>query len=147
MYATDTIPIVQMVLHGYIDYFTSPLNFAADKNEMVLKMVETGAYPSSYFTKQPSHLLSKGPSKSIGASYYKDWMDDAKGIYEKVKKPLGAVAGATIENRKVHQPGVVEVTYSNGTVILVNYESKAVKADGRTIPARDFLILKRGSRQ
>ncbi|MDN4524493.1 DUF5696 domain-containing protein [Fictibacillus fluitans] len=147
MYATDTVPFVQMVLHGYINYFTSPLNFAADKNEMVLKMVETGAYPSFYFTKQPSHLLSKGPSKSIGASYYKDWLDDAKEIYERVKKPLGAVAGETIENRKVYQPGVVEVTYSNGTVILVNYESKAVKADGRTIPARDFLLSKRGSRQ
>ncbi|WP_062236066.1 DUF5696 domain-containing protein [Fictibacillus sp. FJAT-27399] len=147
MYATDTVPFVQMVLHGYMDYYSTPLNFAADEDETVLKMVETGAFPSFYFTKQPSHLLSGGPSKNLAASYYKDWLKDAKRIYERVKAPLSEVSGETIDQRKVVQPGLVEVTYSNGAVILVNYESKAAEVNGHKIGARDFLVLKKGDKQ
>lgn len=145
MYASDTVPFSQIVLHGYVDYYISPLNFAADEEETVLKMIETGALPSFYFTKEPSHLLSKGPSKDISASYYKDWLKDAKRIYSKVKKPLAAVSGETIESRKVYKPGLVEVTYSNGDSILVNYESKAATLKGHRIPARDFLLVKGGN--
>ncbi|PLR67419.1 DUF5696 domain-containing protein [Bacillus sp. UMB0893] len=146
MYATDTIPFTQMVLHGYVDYYMPPLNFSSNSEEDILQMIEIGAIPSFYFTKEQAHLLNHGPSNHIYASYYKDWTKEVKQVYDKIQEPLKAISGEAIVDRVVHSPGVVEVKYSNHVSIIVNYQSNKAAAAGQAIAPRSFVVLKEGKK-
>lgn len=146
MYATDTVPFIQMVLHGYIDYYMPPLNFSSNSEEDILQMIEIGAVPSFYFTKEQAHLLNNGPSNHIYASYFKDWTKEVKQVYDKIQEPLKAISGEQIVDRIVHKPGLVEVKYSNDVSIIVNYQSDKAAVKAQTIAARSFVVVKEGKK-
>ncbi|MDR7073227.1 DUF5696 domain-containing protein [Fictibacillus barbaricus] len=145
VYETDTVPFMQIVLKGYMPYYAPFSNFYSDPKDQVLRMIEYGAYPSFLLTKEPSHLLMKTPSKDVYTSEFSIWKDDIAEQYKKVKKSLGTVEGETIESRSVPKTGVVEVTYSNGTKIIVNYTDSAYQSNGAEVAAKDFEVIERGN--
>ncbi|MGM7702767.1 DUF5696 domain-containing protein [Pseudalkalibacillus sp. Hm43] len=144
VYETDSVPFLQIVLHGSIDYYTTFSNFHADPQKQLLRMIEYGAYPSFYLTHEPSWKLQNTPSKYLFTSSFEDWKGDIVEQYELVNKALKKVQDAVIEDRKVIELGVVEVTYSNGVQIVVNYNSKEMDVNGHTVGAMDYTIIKGG---
>ncbi|MBM7097904.1 hypothetical protein JSY36_19465 [Bacillus sp. H-16] len=143
-FVTDTVPFIQIVLRGYIPYYAPYSNFFYNQDEEVLRMIEYGAYPSFYLTKEPSHLLRDTPSRDLYTSEFSVWESEIVRQYELVQESLGRVEGETIVSRDVHDYGVVEVTYSNGISILVNYTSEAYTVDGHEVEATAFKVLDRG---
>ncbi|WBL14659.1 DUF5696 domain-containing protein [Sutcliffiella sp. NC1] len=145
-FATDTVPFVHIVLKGYVPYYAPFSNFYFNKDEEVLRMIEYGANPSFYLTTEPSHLLMKTPSRDLYTSQFSVWEQEIVNQYELVQESLGQVEGATIESRYVHKDGVVEVTYSNGVSIIVNYTNQTFVQDGITVEATDFKVLNKGDK-
>ncbi|MGI8315907.1 DUF5696 domain-containing protein [Halobacillus mangrovi] len=144
-FVTDTVPFMQIVLKGYIPYYASFSNFHYNPVDEVLRMIEYGAYPSFYLTTEPSHELMHTPSEDLYTSEFKGWEKEIVDQYKKVKQSLGQVEGAKIINRKVHQTGVVEVGYSNGKAIVVNYTSEDVKAEEFEVEAKGYQVIDRGN--
>ncbi|WP_408007666.1 DUF5696 domain-containing protein [Pseudalkalibacillus sp. A8] len=144
VYETDTVPFLQIVMHGYINYYTTFSNYHADPKKQLLRMIEYGAYPSFYLTHESSWKLQNTPSKDLFTSSYEDWSEDVVSQYKMVNEALKKVQNATIENRKVIGLGVVEVTYSNDVKIIVNYNTKKMKADDHQIEALDFKLIEGG---
>lgn len=144
VYETDTVPFLQIVMHGSIDYYTTFSNFHADPKKQLLRMIEYGAYPSFYLTHEPSWKLQSTPSKYLFTSSYSDWNEDVVNQYQQVNKALKKVQDATIEDRKILDLGVVEVTYSNNVKILVNYNTKEMTAAGHQIGALDYKMIEGG---
>jgi hypothetical protein len=60
--------------------------------------------------------------------------------YTMINNALSHVRGATIVSRDVIDVGVVEVSYSNGVTITINYGFSAYLKNGTTISAQDVLI-------
>lgn len=140
MFATDTVPFMQIVLHGFVDYFAPHANYSANPREYLLRMVEYGAYPSYIVTKEPSWKLKNTLSNSLYTSQFEDWKDEIKTTYAKMNAALQKVQYAAIERRTVPDWGVVEVAYSNGVRIIVNYREQPYRHGGLTVPAEDFAI-------
>ncbi|UVI29075.1 DUF5696 domain-containing protein [Paenibacillus spongiae] len=140
MFATDTVPFLQIVLHGYRDYFAPDVNYNANPQEYLLRMVEYGAYPSYDVMNEPSWKLKHTLSNHLFTSYFEDWRSDIKVTYDRVNAALKHVQTATIEQRNVIDWGIVEVTYSNGVKIAVNYRANDVQVGNQTVPAMDFVV-------
>lgn len=147
IYETDTVPFLQIVLKGYIPYYAPFSNFNSNPEDELLRLIEYGAYPSFILTEEASHLLAKTPSKNIYTSQFAIWKDEIGKQYNQVKETLGHVEGQTIESRIIPKSGVVEVTYSNGTVIIVNYTNSEYNKDGLKISAKSFGVLEGGEVQ
>ncbi|MBO1004831.1 DUF5696 domain-containing protein [Pseudogracilibacillus auburnensis] len=145
MYTTDTVPFLHILLHGLVDYYVAPINFEANPQEQLLRMIEYGAYPSFYLTHERTWELKNTASTHIYTSYYKDWLEFIETNYQTVNEALRGVQNATMEDRKVLDWGVVQVQYSNGTDIYVNYTENDYSHENFIIPAQDFLV-KEGDR-
>ncbi|WP_221566815.1 DUF5696 domain-containing protein [Alkalihalobacillus sp. TS-13] len=144
VYETDSVPFLQIVMHGLIDYYTTFSNYHADPKKQLLRMIEYGAYPSFYLTHEPSWKLQNTPSKDLFTSSYEDWSEDVVSQYKLVNKALKKVQSAAIEDRKVIELGVVEVTYSNHVKIIVNYNTKEMEVNDHKIGALDFKLIEGG---
>ncbi|MGG4489482.1 DUF5696 domain-containing protein [Metabacillus idriensis] len=147
IFESDTVPFLQIVLKGYIPYYAEFSNFHSDAKDDVLRMIEYGAYPSFYLTDEPSHLLMKTPSKDLYTSEFDSWKDEIVNQYKMMQDSLGAVEGETIENRTVPAVGIVEVSYSNGKTIIVNYTNTPYRAGVHEIPAKGFIVTDGGDKQ
>lgn len=145
-YVTDTVPFIQIVLKGYIPYYAPFSNFYFNRDEEVLRMIEYGANPSFYLTSQSSHLLMNTPSRDLYTSEFNIWESEIVKQYEMVQESLGQVEGATIESRYVHDTGVVEVSYSNGKSIIVNYTNKPYIIEDIEVKASWFKVIDWGDK-
>ncbi|MBS4223619.1 DUF5696 domain-containing protein [Lederbergia citrea] len=147
VFETDTVPFMQIVLKGYLPYYAPFSNFNQNPQEQVLRMIEYGAYPSFLLTDEPSHLLAKTPSKNVYTSEFNVWQDDIVNQYKQIQETLGQVESATIEGRFIPKNGIVEVTYSNGKTIIVNYTNSVYSHEGMEVAARDFAVVDKGGVQ
>lgn len=143
MYETDTVPFLQIVLKGYIPYYAPFSNFSSNREDYLLRMIEYGAYPSYLLTKEASHLLEETASSDVYTSKFTVWKDEIVKQYKEIEKILKQVESATIENRVVPDSGVVEVSYSNGKTIVVNYNPQDYTVEDYTVPAKSFIVVDR----
>lgn len=147
MYETDSVPFLQIVLHGYKDYFAPLSNFDANPRQELLRMIDYGAYPSFYLTQQASWELKDTPSRNIYTSRYADWKTEIVSEYHQVNQALKLVQNATLVNRTlINRGGVVADAYSNGVTILVNYGTVPEKIGNITLKNQSFSIVRGGLR-
>lgn len=145
IFETDTVPFLQTVLHGSVEYFAPFANYTANQREYMLRMVEYGAYPSYLLTFEPSWKLRNTLSDWLYASYFPDWKDEVAVVYRRVNEALGRVRGASVARRRVIDWGLVETVYDNGVHIAVNYRADEASVGPHRIPPRDFLTWKGGT--
>lgn len=137
---TEQVPFLQLVLKGYVDYYSPASNFYANPQEELLRMIDYGSYPSFFLTNEdPIKLLNTG-SSWLYTSQYSVWKDQIVKQYQTITDALQPVANATFDKREEVQEGVFRNRYSNGTVIYINYAVDAVTVDGIPIPAQGFLV-------
>lgn len=139
-YVSETVPFVQIVLKGYKDYYAPYTNFATNPKKSKLQMIEYGAYPSYLLTSRESNNLKFTNSNDIYTSAFKDWRNDIVESYMELNEALKKVQNASIVNRKKISSDVIEVEYSNGIKIYVNYTNKEYKGDV-IVPAEGFNVI------
>ncbi|WDH84640.1 DUF5696 domain-containing protein [Paenibacillus urinalis] len=138
----ESVPFYQMVIHGYIDYAGEPVNLttAANMRQQLLHSLELGSAPHFLWTANTSSELKYTRYDYMYSAQYSNWIEDAVSMYDEVNQVLNPLRTEKMQDRIVHQPGVVEVKYSNGASILINYNSETVVARGVSIPAQDYVI-------
>lgn len=143
-YETDTVPFLQIVLKGSVDYYAPYANQSAYSTFDILKMIEYGAYPSFIVAAADNYELQDTPLVDYFSINYTDWESTIDEVYQRVSKALNAVEGAYIKEHKVLETGVVRVDYSSGASIYINYNESDYQADGVSIPAGSYIIEERG---
>lgn len=134
------MPIVQMVLHGAIDYASTPINRADDVETALLRAIECGsALQFSLIYENPSSVKYTIYS-DLYANYYIGWTSRAAEMYARAKPVLDACAGARIIGYE-RFGALTRVAYDNGVAVLVNYGKTAAVYDNVTVAARDFAVL------
>lgn len=141
LYETDTVPFLQMVLKGSMDYYAPYANQGFYSTNSILKMIEYGTYPSFIVGAAPNHTLANTQLMDLFSIHYRDWMDIMDTVYSQVSEALIKVEGTKMAEHKVLSDGVVRVTYENGVKIYVNYNGTSEMADGREIPPRGFSVF------
>ncbi len=88
--ASESVPFVSMVLHGYVNYTGSALNMEGDVQYSLLKAIENGA--SLYFVLSYQNTNALKESDTYNKFYsvaYDIWKDDMIEYYNIVNEALG----------------------------------------------------------
>ena len=139
-FVTDSVPFLEILFKGYIDYYSPYLNFSSNIDLDVLKCIEYGVNPAYLISKQPSYLLSNTLSSDYYATYYDSVASMIKEEYLMISEALNQVSGATIEDRLIVAEGVSVVKYSNGKNIIVNYTNNDYTYEGNLVKARNYKV-------
>ncbi|HUF37809.1 MAG TPA: DUF5696 domain-containing protein [Anaerolineales bacterium] len=144
IYATDTVPFLQIVLSGYVPFYGAPMNFSSNVREDLLKHIDFGVYPAYYLTQEITAQILNTPSSWIYTSSYGQWGQEIKETYAWLNALLGPVKGQSIVEREQLRDGVFATTYSNGMRIVVNYTDRPFQLDDLVVDARNALIQDAG---
>lgn len=140
LFETDTVPFLQIVLKGYVDYYAPYINLGFYSQNAVLKMVEFGAYPAYIVAEAESHKLEKTPLENMFSVNFGDWEEHIAGTYAYVSRALLAVEGKEITEHRMVAEGVARVSYSGNISIYVNYNNTDAATDGVVVPAGGYLV-------
>lgn len=140
LYETDSVPFLQIVLKGSMDYYTAYANQGVYSQANVLKMIEYGAYPAFMVIAEDNYSMKDTPLEDYCSLNFWDWEDVIVKTYETVAPALEAVEGACIERHYVLDTGVVCVAYSNGTSIFINYTENDYAVEEIIVPASRYLV-------
>lgn len=134
-----TIPFVQMLLHGIMDYSGAAINLAEDPETQMLRSIEYGACPS--FTWSYEELEAKKKAENAPAVYYAESLAQAAAYYQKANQMLADLRGARMTKHSMVQENVYCTEYDSSSLVYVNYGDTEATVNGVTIPARSFLRL------
>lgn len=140
-YYTDLVPIIPLILKGYISYYTPYLNFNATGQERLLSMVDFGINPSYLLTEEETYKMRYTNASEFFTTTRSDYEAEILETYNYVNDALQHVIGASIVNREVLDTGFVKIMYSNGVKIYVNYNYKSMTLDSTTVGMRSYKVV------
>ena len=143
LYETDTVPFLQMVLKGSIDYYAPYANLGFYNQDSILKMIEFATYPSVLLMAEDNYALHNTGLEDYFSLHYNSWENVIEDMYSQISTALSKVEGASMTEHKVLSKGVILTVYSNGVKILINYNSENVITDFGTVNAKSFLVKDR----
>lgn len=134
------VPFLQMVLHGLISYSSSlPGNLSSDMSMTKLHWIEYGYLPT--------FMLSGGRESLLGTDYdllfssdYEHWKETIVSTVDEFEEELSGIKNQYMISH-TSENDVVTVTYSNGTIIVINYSDKPITVDNTEIPAKDYFVV------
>ncbi len=139
---TESVPFMQIALHGIIDYAGEPLNLAADFDEAVLKSIEYGCVPYFRICDEDGSVLKKSfiVEKDLFDVDYDKWKNEIAETYALMQGALEKVKDAYITGHEAIDDGFYATTYSNGVTIYVNYSENRRIHKGIEIDAKGFAV-------
>ena len=129
-----SIPFVQLVLHGIVDYAGDPVNTAINLEETLLKYIEYGACP--HFEWNYESLSSRTENDAF---YYDNTINKAAEFYSQANETLNDLRDARITDHYEVTDGVFCTEYDTGSMIYVNYTNNDFSTLGVVVEARSFL--------
>jgi hypothetical protein len=138
---TDLIPLIPIVLKGFVPMFTPYLNFNALGIERLLQMIDFGVNPSYLLTHEPTSKLRFTPSNRYYTTQFSDFEDDIQNTYDFISKALDGVINQSIVSREMLTVGVSKVTYSNGVSIIVNYRQVPFTSAEVNVEALSYKVV------
>lgn len=140
-YYSDLIPLIPLLLKGYVSYFTPSLNYNAVGVERLLTMVDFGTNPSYILTYNDTYLMRYTASHTEYSTAFNDYKEEIVDNYNFVNDALKHVLNASITNREVLETGVVKVTYSNNVTIYINYTSNSYSNGDVVVAANNYKVV------
>ncbi len=143
VFETDSVPFLQMVLHGTMEVYGPYSNFSFYTDSDILRMIDYNISPSFIFTKEPSYLLSDTVSSDMYSTEYEQYKKLAEKVYNSVNDVLSQVRGFEWTGRAVLKNGVIVNTYQKGESrrnVYINYTDKAVSTPAGMLPALGTLV-------
>ena len=138
----DSVPFYQMVFSGDRQLVSRALNTSGDDRRAFLDCLAAGMVP--HYELLPETLPMPGKEQVDGfyAADYADWGDAVIAGYQQYLPVYDAVFGQALVNYRQLRTGVCELTYENGTKLLVNRTETAETADGCTVAANGFTLIR-----
>ncbi len=134
-----SIPFYQMVIHGSIQYSGDPINLDGDTRQVFLQAVEAGAGMYYRWCYAPNDEVQDLWFEGMYSLSYQSWLDQAIEMYKEYNDLLSITAGEYMISHEAVAEDVSKVTYSNGVVVYVNYNSFDYTAqDGTIVKAESF---------
>lgn len=146
LFETDSVPFLQMVLKGSVDYYAEYANMGFYSDIALLKMAEYGMYPSFFVMAADNSKLKDTPLEDYYSLAFSDWFDVISKSYKFLNKILSKTEGAKIIQHRVLDKGLVKIKYDNGIDIYINYFGENKQIDNITFPGKSAAV-KEGSHE
>lgn len=140
IFADETIPFYQLVMHGLVPYSSSPGNLRDDSRVQELRTLEYGAIPSYELTFAETSKLQRTMEDRLFSSQYTDWLDASQAEYEAYLQTADRSINEQMVNHEKISTYVYRTTYSSGTAIIVNYGTQAATVDGVQVEPMGYAV-------
>lgn len=138
--SSKSVPFFQLVVHGYANLTTEPINLESDSEKLFLQSMEYGMVPCFAVTGVSNSTLRRTAYKNLFNTCFKDISNDLKVKFEKSAELIDKIYNSTIVSNTNN--GTLGVTkYENGITVVVNYSESSVNYNGTEITALDFEII------
>ncbi len=131
-----SVPFIQLILHGIVDYAGTPVNTSINSVELLLKCIEYGACPHFEWNYES---ISDETEKDI--FYYDNTINTAAEFYTKANEILNDLRDARITDHYEIDDGVFCTEYDTGSMIYVNYTNSDFTVLGVVVEARNFIRI------
>ena len=126
-----SVPLLQMIFHGYVRYSCGSLNSYGSFETAALKCAEYGSIPSAMLTYSSSRLDYE--------TCYTVLANDIARFYTKLCSVTGDLGTEKIISHRLVAEGVYCTEYGNSAKVYVNYTYEDIIINGITLSARDFI--------
>ena len=143
IFETDTVPFLQMVLHGTMEMYAPYANFSFYTQDCILRMIDYNVYPSFILSKEPSYKLGDTFSANYYSTEYALYEDLIGTVYGQINQILSQVWDFDWTDRAVPEDGVVINTYRRGgetRYVIVNYTENEVTYQGTTVAPQSAAV-------
>lgn len=138
---TESVPFMSMILSGYVNKYSSPINLNYIGEDQILKLVDFNINPTFLLTEQSAINLFNTSAEYIFSSKYDDWKDMINSTYSTVISALNEVSGAKFLSREKLDNNVYISTYSNNKQIIVNYSSSSYIYEGNEVSSKGVKVI------
>jgi len=133
----EDIPFYQLVMHGIIPYSSPAINGSSDPEELLLMAAASGSSLSYDMTYAQASKLKDTEFDIYYYANYANWIDTAAAEYKLLAPILKDVSGSTFTGYESDN-GVVTASYSNGTVVKVDFNNKTIDFNGQLIDVEKY---------
>lgn len=132
----EDIPFLQAVLHGIIPYSSTAVNASANPYDTLLTAVATGSLLNYDLLYEETNVLKDTEYDIYYYANYSGWLDDIVSEYKLLNPIFSDIAESTITGYETDNKKII-TSYSNGTVIIVDFENRTVDFNGEIINIRE----------
>ncbi|MHC1786440.1 MAG: DUF5696 domain-containing protein [Christensenellales bacterium] len=137
----ESVPFIQIALHGLVAYTGKPINLAGDWQQELLLSAQRGAGLFFVFMQEePLVLHDTDYSRFYGASFDL-WAGQARAIIEEYEEKLGGVFAQAIGGFSRLPGQVTLTTYQDGTCVAVNFSQEDQLVLGQILPPRSYAVI------
>lgn len=129
-FITDSVPFLQIVLRGYVDYYSTYLNFSTNSDIDLLKCIEYGSNLAYLISYEESYKVANTLSSHLYATYYESNRESMFEQINSANRAFNSIKNQKIVDREVIETGIVKVTYGNDVEIYVNYTDTSYTVPG-----------------
>lgn len=137
----QSVPFVAMVLHGYLPFAGSPMNLEQDLQTAFLQAAEAGAAMQFKLMAAENMTLKNTDYEGSFADCASAWEERITALYQRMDEDFAGLWDQRITGHR-RDGELAVVTYENGARVYVNYGNSATAADGLTVPAMDYLVVR-----
>lgn len=144
IFETDTVPFLQMVLHGTMEMYAPYANFSFYTQDCILRMIDYNIFPSFILSKEPSYKLGDTFSANFYSTEYTLYEELIETVYSQINDVLSQVQGFEWTDRTVPENGVVINSYRRGEetrYVVVNYTEHEVTYQGTTVAPESAAVV------
>ena len=131
------IPFYQMVFRGHTALSCEPINLAVNPNTQFLNAMLTGSSLGFVVADSVDSDIATGKHSSVGSSIYSGIKDQIKEYITKAKPLYSAIGTSEIISYE-NNDGVAKTVFSNGTVVIANFNETAVNTELGEINSGEF---------
>lgn len=135
----ESVPFMQIVLHGYVAYSGNALNLSSDYKYQFLRSIEYGSSPLFTVAAKNTDLIKR---TSMPYYYSVNWevlKADIKQCAEDWANAYKGLSSLSIEEHRKLENDVYLTVYENGIGFYVNYSDRDITVDGVSVKAHDYL--------
>ena len=147
VFETDTVPFLQLVLHGTMEMYAPYSNFSFYAQSDILKMIDYNMSPSFILSKEPSYYLADTVSSDLYSTEFAQYETLINTIYGTVNAVLSKVSGFEWTDRTVLMDGVILNTYKKGQetrYVIINYTDNQISWQGNEIGGLSAEVISSG---
>lgn len=136
IFETDTVPFLELVLHGTMEMYAPYANFSFYTQDCILRMIDYNISPAFILSMEPSYKLGDTFSANYYSTEYTLYEELIETVYGQINEALSQVQGFEWTNRYVPENGVVVNTYQKDgqtKYIIINYTEHEVTWQGTTV--------------
>lgn len=141
VFETQEIPFFGLALRGLVSMYAPYLNFEANRDEYLLKILESGIKPAVLVTEEDSRELRNSNSSDIYTSKYSTFQKEIVDIYQQIEAVQQELGDAEIIDH-ARTGNQVKVKYDNGSSLLLNFSNQTVNFEGEELEAYGYKVVK-----